>query len=64
MMCQKIVYLTKSAAAADARHIETGRNHFSKKFGSDRKRGRRLRPYNCKVCGLWHLSTRGKLKYE
>lgn len=56
-MCQKIPYATKADAVDHANYIANQRRHFSKKLGKARKSGRKLRPYACRFCGAWHLTT-------
>lgn len=56
-MCQKIAYATKADAAADAKYMTNQRRFFNKKLGKVRKAGRKLRPYSCRFCGSWHLTT-------
>lgn len=59
-MCQKIPYPSREEAQADARYIRMQRRHYSKRLGRVAKSGRKLRPYWCRVCSCWHLTTRKK----
>lgn len=59
-MCQKIPYPDRQAAQQDARFLRMQRRNFSKRLGKVAKSGRKMRPYQCRACGLWHLTTRKK----
>lgn len=56
-MCQKIPYDTKGAAVEHANYMLAQARHFSKKYGKAKKSGRKLRPYDCRFCPSWHLTT-------
>lgn len=59
-MCQKVPYQSRKEALEDARQIRINRNHFSKRVATRPKSGRKLKPYLCPVCDVWHLTTRKK----
>lgn len=62
MTCQKIPYDTRHEALDDANRIKIQRRYRSKKHAKAEKSGRKMRPYECKTCGKWHLTTRHKNK--
>jgi hypothetical protein len=54
--CAKVGFEEKSEAVAHARYVRVQqiyRSHHVKSYKSNRK----LRPYLCKLCGLFHLTT-------
>lgn len=55
-MCNKIAYTTKSTAKAAAKQLV-----FERRLNSSRQRKqkdpKKLRPYRCPGCGLWHLTV-------
>ena len=55
-MCQKIDYPSKEEAVKDAAYIRVQKRRFNHRSGSP-KSGRKLRPYECNLCGKWHLTT-------
>ncbi len=59
MQCQKVTYQTKKDALADIKHIKNQRI-FRSKFKKSPKDNRKMRTYECRRCGLWHLTVRKK----
>ena len=52
--CNKSAYSTKADAVADAKLLQSSqRQGRAATFKSNGK----MTPYQCKVCGEWHLST-------
>ena len=56
-MCQKISYKSKTEAQADIKMISTQMKFRSKKFTRQPKANKKLRCYECPICGDWHLTT-------
>lgn len=63
-MCQKVKYNSRAEALKDVIFIRTSTQRFSRKFKSARKINQKLSPYECRVCGFWHLTTQRKRKYS
>ena len=63
VMCQKVKYTTKSDAKDAIKQIAFDRRKFSKK-PSKNKGGRKMRVYECHLCGYWHLTTQRPNKYS
>jgi len=55
--CTKVDYANKKEALNDIKGIYTQRKFHSKKYGKSKKSGKKLSPYQCKRCGLWHITT-------
>lgn len=64
MTCFKMSYETKAEALKDIKMINARRIRFSVKCGRSAKDGRKLRAYYCERCGNYHLTSRGKRKYD
>ena len=64
MTCGKSNYPTKFEALKDVKFIRSQQLKYSKRHSASRKNGRKLRPYLCSKCGLWHLTSRGERKYD
>ena len=62
--CAKIAYESGAEARKDIDHIYNLRRHFKTRCRKNPKDGRRLRPYECHICGKFHLTSQGKRKYE
>jgi hypothetical protein len=45
---QKVFYISRTDALADRHHIRVTARHLTP---------RRLRPYQCRHCGGWHLTS-------
>jgi hypothetical protein len=63
-MCQKIAYNTKLEAQADAKQIKAQDQKFSKKTAKYGRPGKaaKMKPYNCRYCGKFHLTTQKQRK--
>ncbi len=59
MTCQKITYETKVDANTDILRIKSNRQRFSKRC-SKMDNCRKLTPYKCPCCGLWHTTSLAK----
>jgi len=55
-MCSKIPYTTKEEALKDAKILRTANKHFNKR-SKVKKDGKKLRPYYCRFCNNWHLTS-------
>lgn len=55
--CQKIPYDTRALALDDIHRIKIQRRYRSKKHAKATKSGRKMRVYECRWCGKWHLTT-------
>jgi len=62
-MCNKVGYETKQEAKKDAEFI-TKSSRTQKQKISKPKHGKKMRPYKCKYCGLWHLTTKKQFKWS
>lgn len=60
--CNKIPYPTRAEALADIETIRSQRIFHSNKYAKVRKSGRKMRPYECRWCGKWHLTSQRKNK--
>lgn len=60
--CQKVPYDSRTAALEDIRTIRSQRIFHSNKYVKAKKSGRKMRPYECRWCGKWHLTTQRKRK--
>ena len=58
-MCNKMVFQTKKAALVYARFIFSGSKRRTRPTHFE---GKKLAPYGCPVCGLWHLTSKKKVK--
>jgi hypothetical protein len=61
-MCNKVAYPTRGQALDDAKLIGHARRRFNKRYCASPKSGRKLRAYECRHCGGWHLTTQKKNK--
>lgn len=61
-MCQKVSYPDRSAALADIEYIKHQRRFMSIKLGRLDKHGKKMRPYECPYCDMWHLTTAKKYR--
>lgn len=61
--CAKMTYASRAEARRDIDHIYNLRRHFKTRCGKSPKDGRRLRVYECPICGKYHLTSQGKRKY-
>lgn len=59
MACNKIDYESKQDALDDAKLMRAGHNRHGKFAKSDAKK---LRPYLCRYCGKWHLTSKKQWK--
>jgi len=55
--CSKIDYPTKKLALEDIKLIYIQQRYRSKKHSVSKKTGKKLIPYLCPRCGLWHLTS-------
>ena len=62
-MCQKIKYGSRAEALKDILIIKNTSKRYSKRFKDAPKNSRKLTPYECRVCGFWHLTSQPKRKY-
>ena len=62
MQCNKISFISKDEAKSSIRQIEFDKLKYSKKNRSA-KAGRKMRVYECKRCGQWHITTTKQKKY-
>lgn len=53
-MCNKVGYVSKSAALEDARAIRRNQRHFNRRTNG---KGRKFNAYRCRFCEFWHLTT-------
>lgn len=60
-MCNKVTYNSKNEALKDAKLLYSNMKHFSKRKGNHPVK--RMKPYECKRCGKWHLTSKKKRKY-
>ena len=52
-MCQKVTYATKSEAVRDSKEI-----YMQMRNSKNVNRVKRLKPYKCRFCEGWHLSSK------
>ncbi len=60
MSCSKIPYATRQEAVEDARLIQANQKRYNRRTQryARHKSNKKLIPYQCSVCTLWHLTSR------
>lgn len=62
MICNKMPFLSKEAAVKESKQIPINIKFAKHKMhGNDNKK---LKPYLCPKCKLWHLTSQPKLKHR
>ena len=62
MSCNRIGFISKSEAKAYIKQVDFNKLKYSNKNRSA-KAGRKMRVYECKRCGQWHITTTKPKKY-
>jgi hypothetical protein len=56
-MCNKISYESKGEAKKEIKTLRTFSKYRNKNKGNSPDKSKHLRPYECDICGHWHLTS-------